>query len=382
MPRMRQALIRIWGHIESRLSAQNTRVVVANYRSIHSAGLKTDNHVCADVPSDKYERFVHPKVQSLLRELTELCPKTALPDYTSLEKTREITLLTKEQLKEAERKAREEALRITQMPPVLPGREECSEILSTDPGIEGFTSSSFVFIDTTLGLPERERNIMVRSPDGTLMSASWVTRDRISQIFYPRSGRRNKPASHLFGENFTRLVNNQKYKYLLDSACCQFEPDDPRFIQVTQKVYEQCDVNGDYEMLQSSRHFGPMVFSYILSKNILGIIKHYLRKRRWLDCIRIARIYSIVWDIKEIAPIADIVPDSERILYIKEFLACEKMLNEDLSHKLDVLVKKTLSHEIKNSMSAPLPEDGTSSSSSGSDSDSSSDEERENKEKS
>ena len=49
-------------------------------------------------PVDKYELFVHPKVQSLLRKLTEVDPKRTLPDFTSLDKSQEITLFTKDQL--------------------------------------------------------------------------------------------------------------------------------------------------------------------------------------------------------------------------------------------------------------------------------------------
>lgn len=50
--------------------------------------------------STKYEYFARPDVQDLLKKITAIDPKTTLPDYTSLKRPREITLMTEEQLRE------------------------------------------------------------------------------------------------------------------------------------------------------------------------------------------------------------------------------------------------------------------------------------------
>jgi len=45
------------------------------------------------------------------------------------------------------------------MPPVLPVRDEIDEVLRSDPEIEGFSKSNYVFTDITLGIPERVSNL-------------------------------------------------------------------------------------------------------------------------------------------------------------------------------------------------------------------------------
>lgn len=56
---------------------------------------------------------------------------------------------------QAQEKAAIKAWEMTAMPPVLPEREECDRVLSADSELQGLCNDSFVFIDTTLGLPER-----------------------------------------------------------------------------------------------------------------------------------------------------------------------------------------------------------------------------------
>lgn len=60
---------------------------------------------------------------------------------------------------QAEALAHKKAVEFVQMPPVLPERDDIDVILSEDPHIAGFDTDecSYVFVDSTLGIPERVR---------------------------------------------------------------------------------------------------------------------------------------------------------------------------------------------------------------------------------
>ena len=46
-----------------------------------------------------------------------------------------------------------------------------------------------MFTDITFGVHDRDRNIVVREPDGILREASGEERDRLNQIYFPKEGR-------------------------------------------------------------------------------------------------------------------------------------------------------------------------------------------------
>lgn len=50
------------------------------------------------------------------------------------------------------------------------------------------------------------------------------------------------------------------YEYLLDRACVQYEPYEKEFHNITHEVYLHINENKQFDLLRSTRHFGPMAF--------------------------------------------------------------------------------------------------------------------------
>ncbi|KAF6025551.1 MRPS22 [Bugula neritina] len=332
-----------------------------------AASVNSSNGATASIPENKYELFVRPDVQDILKKLTAIDPHKVLPNLTKLKQTREITLMTKEQLIQAEKAALERAEQLSQMPPVLPPRKECEKVMAVDSQLSGLSTSSIVFTDTTLGLPERERVMVVRTPDGALMSAPWEVRDRVLQVYYPRSGRRVKPAPMFSGIYLENLIKERRYKYLLDSACCQYEPDHPDFIKITHQVYEDCEARETYHALLSTRHYGPMVFYFVLQKRVTNLLKHLLHQNRPDDCIEVIKLYSIVWDLELASP-----PETYSIKvmtsFIQNFIEKEAITDVSLLREIKIL---SLRDSISSSHSEKISADEASNSDSESDSSSS-----------
>ena len=77
-------------------------------------------------------------------------------------------------------------------------------------------------------------------------------------------------------EQLEELLNNDRYLYILDRNCEQFEPDNPSYIATAEAVYEHINTNSCYDTLWSTRHFGPMVFYLVWEKkcdDLIGIHK-------------------------------------------------------------------------------------------------------------
>ena len=75
-----------------------------------------------------------------------------------------------------------------------------------------------------------------------------------------------------------QILGTEKYLYVLDKNCVQFEPDHPNYIETAQYVYDFIDTMGHYEVLHSTRHYGPMVFYLVWEKKADNLIIHYLKK--------------------------------------------------------------------------------------------------------
>ena len=67
-------------------------------------------------------------------------------------------------------------------------------------------------------------------------------------------------------ENLEEILREDRYQYILDRNCEQFEPDNPVYIATAETVYEHINLNKKYDVLWSTRHFGPMVFYYVWEK--------------------------------------------------------------------------------------------------------------------
>lgn len=188
--------------------------------------------------------------------------------------------MTENQLEDEVRAKFKKATHMLQMPPVLKVMEDNPKIISQDPALTGFSqnNSSFVFTDITFGMKDSERSVVIRSPDGVLQEAPYAVRKHVCQIFIPRTGRKFREPRMFDGEYLQRLINSEEYLFLLDRLCIQFEPFEPKFHEITSKVYQHISENQKFDALRSTRYFGPMAFAFAWNKSIDDLLLDMIRR--------------------------------------------------------------------------------------------------------
>nr|XP_045610579.1 28S ribosomal protein S22, mitochondrial-like [Procambarus clarkii] len=240
--------------------------------------------------------FFNKNVQEILKKINELDFNKVFRqrfDGTQLKPPR-YEFLTNEELEEHFEKSKKASEKILQMPPVVKERQPILDVLSKDPGLTGYDTCKYVFTDITYGLSDRKRPIVVRDPDGTLRKASWEERERMNQIYNPRPGRKLKPHKLFLEEHLQGVLEREKYEFVLDCACAQFEPDDPEYQRVTSTVYETVEARRHYHMLNSTRHYGPMCFYLAWHKKIDNLLISLLQKEKLEACADMVKLHQLI----------------------------------------------------------------------------------------
>jgi len=240
--------------------------------------------------------------------------------------------LTDKQLKEEQEKTVERGQSKLRMPPVLAEAQENIEILEKDDMLSGFSKSKHLFIDISLGIPIRDRLIVARDVDGTLRTATLDEKRRIRQVYFPISGR-ELIMPKMFEENhLEKILENNDYEFVLDRACIQFEPDEQDYIRVTHRTYEHIDQTNSFDLLRSTRHFGPMSFYFVWYKKIDRLLSDMLRRDLINDAVSLLRLYSIVHSDSKIARIDFTDTDPSNI--IQTFIETDARIPDLVSEAL------------------------------------------------
>lgn len=184
---------------------------------------------------------------------------------------------TAERLKKLFESSLRKARAVLLMPPVMSMQVENVEIISKDPELQGFCDEKMIFIDSTYGLNDRKRNIWVRRADGVLETADILTRRRMLQTYFPFEGRKVVVPQMFFGECLDDTLDSGKYLYVLDRCLIQFEPYERDYHRVMSRTFEHINQRSEFDVLRSTRYFGPMAFYLAWHKIIDNLV---------MDCIR------------------------------------------------------------------------------------------------
>lgn len=84
------------------------------------------------------------------------------------------------------------------------------------------------------------------------------------------------------------LLENGEYEFILDRACCQFEPDDQNYHRVVFSIYKHVDQFQKYNVLESTRHLGPLLFYLAFNKKPDNFLLYCLQTER----------YKIIFNLK------------------------------------------------------------------------------------
>ncbi|KAK9879553.1 hypothetical protein WA026_006621 [Henosepilachna vigintioctopunctata] len=243
--------------------------------------------------------FFNEKIQNLLLSLTRTDLQKVFQKRTvgSLEDPR-FEFLTDKQLKEKLDEIRKVALKHLQFPPAVPVRTPKDKVFSRDPALKGYDTSKFVFTDISFGIKDNDRIIAVRDTDGTLQEADWKTRDRMNQVYFPKTHRQLK-VPHLFNDSyFEDVLNNREYVFILDLACQQFEPDDPEYQRIASITYQHINDNNAFDKLRSTRHFGSMTFFLVWNKMIDNLLLDLIDSCYLNEASELIELYYSVHNIQ------------------------------------------------------------------------------------
>lgn len=236
--------------------------------------------------------FRKENVQKLLIDITRFDEKIIFaPRPVQNLKSAKLMFMTDKQLAAAKQDAYDNVKARLQMPPVMAADNSAPRILSKDPELVGYTKHKIMFVDIGHGYSNRNRLMSVREPDGTLRFPTHEERARLNHIFYPSEVKSIDIPKMFEGDNLVALLKRKEYKYILDRACIQFEPDDPRYVEVTSRVYEFINNKGDHDMLRSTRHFGPMSLYLAYNHQADDLIVEMLSKDLVEDAAKLVKIY-------------------------------------------------------------------------------------------
>jgi len=302
---------------------------------------------------DKASLFFNPNVQTRLQRLTGL-------DYSKVFRVSKLgkkieaptyAFLTQKELEKEQAKAKTQAARKLQMPPVMDARSNETEVIEEDPAIQGFDGARLVFTDITFGVHDRDRLIVVRDPDGTLRHADPDQRDRLNQIYFPKEGRKVDQPGIFKEENLEVLLKQKKYLHILDRNVAQFEPDHPVFIRVAEAVYDRVDANGDWDRLWSTRHYGPMVFHLIWQRKVDDLLAHFLqsinRKDRMEAVSDVLLLFTRFHTKSKLSDhVSEAVQESqermgqdETVQLLRQFIALESRKSHKLKGALEAMLE-------------------------------------------
>lgn len=258
-------------------------------------GLLSVRHLSTQ-PADIGKIFIKDEVQHILKAMTRFDEKKifARRPVRRLE-TPKLMFMTDEQLKKAKELAYENVKARLQMPPVMEPDNSKPAVLARDPQLQGYTRFKIVFVDIGPGYTNRNRLMSVREPDGTLRYPTHEERSRLNHIFFPDESRSIDPPKLFEKENLQRLLKKGEYVHILDRACNQFEPDDPRYVALTRQVYDYVDQMADFDKLRSTRHFGPMVLYLVYSKKTETLRKEMESKKLVEDVVNLDKLIEICY---------------------------------------------------------------------------------------
>uniref|UniRef100_T1IKQ4 28S ribosomal protein S22, mitochondrial n=1 Tax=Strigamia maritima TaxID=126957 RepID=T1IKQ4_STRMM len=255
--------------------------------------------------------FFNDKVKKILTNITGLELEKAYKPKQMIPSDPEYKFVTSEELEQMIEKAKQRSKEKLQMPPVLQERKPITEVLSRDPELKGFENHKLIFTDVSYGLSDRDRLIVARDPDGTLRRASWEERDRMTRLFFPKT-KCKMTMPKMFEDEFLDKVLTKKN---INRACVQFEPDDPNYIRVTTKSYNHVDSTQSFDVLRSTRHFGPMAFYLTFYNKIDNLILDMVQRELIENITDLIQLFYILHPEKKQS-----IEFSNQIDFIRDFV--------------------------------------------------------------
>ncbi|XP_012270953.1 28S ribosomal protein S22, mitochondrial [Orussus abietinus] len=253
--------------------------------------------------ADPAPLFFNEKVQILLKELTGINHEKVYRNRKLGDRltTPNVKFMTNDELAEARAYAESRGARSLQMPPVVKQRKEINKILCKDVALQGHDTAKYVFTDITFGIKNSDRLIVIRETDGTLRYAKWDERSRVNQVYFPIKGKEFRMPKMFQQEHLEPVLLRKDYEFILDRACMQLDPDDPEYHKITTIVYDRISNEKDYDLLRSTRHYGPLIFYLVWNKKISELLLENITTERIQDAVKLIQLYHVIHPNEETA---------------------------------------------------------------------------------
>lgn len=234
--------------------------------------------LCFDfIDRDPGPHFLKGTNRDLLRNITRMDVNRVFQSRPLPGNQFSYKFLTADEVRQKFETSLRQARKLLQMPPIVAIENDKTEIISKDPALQGLTDSTLIVTDITFNINDTDREILMRKPNGNLETAPPNVRRRIIQTYFPKDGRKVIVPKMFENEHLKRCLNEGNYAFVLNRACVQFEPYDCDYHRVTALTYQHISDNNAFDVLRSTRHFGPMVFYLAWHKIIDNLL---------IDCIQ------------------------------------------------------------------------------------------------
>ncbi|XP_022212227.2 28S ribosomal protein S22, mitochondrial [Drosophila obscura] len=301
----------------------------------------------------KYEQdpqplFTDAETQRLLRSMTQLQLDKVFRKRTVKDNRSETKFMTNEQLETEFLLTIEKAKHLLKMPPIVKIKQDTERLIAKDPALKDFDTTKYVFTDITFGLPHSERKVVVRETDGTLAYASLDTTKRMNQLYFPLEGRKSyTPRMFAHEELLHKCLEEHKYEFVLDRLTVQYEPYETEFHNLSARVFEHLNESKQFDLLRSTRHFGPMAFFYAWHRCIDDLLYDMIRRDYLHNAVElIALTYKIHKIPVEYAQTLDKLdalhptPDESALSELRGFLRRPEE-KQGIKQEIDTAIGKT-----------------------------------------
>ncbi|ALC47484.1 mRpS22 [Drosophila busckii] len=282
---------------------------------------------------DPQPLFTDSETQRLLQSMTQLQLDKVFRQRTVPDNSSETKFMTTLQLEKQFVKTIEKAKHLLQMPPVVKIKQDTERIISKDPAMKDFATTKFVFTDITFGLRHSERKVVVRDVDGSLSYASLDTTKRMNQLYFPLEGRKSyTPRMFADEQLLQRCLDEHKYEFILDRLLVQYEPYETEFHNISARVYEHLNESKQFDLLRSTRHFGPMAFFYAWHSCIDDLLYDMIRNDYLHNAVELIalsyKIHQVPVDYKQtLSQLEQLQPTPAERAHA-ELLSCLKTKDE------------------------------------------------------
>lgn len=313
------------------VGTQNRVVCKIVNRALCTGGADSQDAIEATKKLDVEVLFLRPEVQRILYRVTHQDLNIIYKARKQHLSTPDVKLLTKAELQQLQEDVDWKAKEKIQFPPVMNERKPIEYVLAHDAELAMCHKTKIIFTDITYDIKHRDRFVVVRDLDGTLRKATWTERDRMLQMYFPVDGRKIEMPRMFQPDLLEDVLNKQKYEFVLERACLQFEPDDPEYHRVTQRTYVHIDQTRSFQDLRSTRHFGVLVFYLLRHRKVDNLLIDMIQRDLLSDAVDVLKLYHIFHpDCTSKAQIEELEPDADPLEVLRIFAGTDAQKGSEI----------------------------------------------------